>query len=162
MRLQLLLLMFMCCLFLPKTRAVTIPANTNTARSAASVSNTQLLSLSPKEIQRLTGHKMNLMERLQWKKILQKKLRKTHSQEKNSKDTISSISLLTGIVGFVLLFLFPVGGFLLLLTAIVTGIIGRKNNDNPKSAKKALIGLVLGLAAMGLILIFALAYSGGF
>ncbi len=119
------------------------------------------VSLSPKEIQHLTGRKMNLIERLQWK-ILQKKFKKIQAEGNSSKDTISAISLITGIAGFVTLFLVPIAGFLLLLTAIITGIIGRKNNDNPKSRKKALIGLVLGLVAVGLIFIFAIAYSGGF
>jgi uncharacterized membrane protein HdeD (DUF308 family) len=58
--------------------------------------------------------------------------------------------------------LLPIVGFLLLLNAIITGLVARKNNENPRSRKKALIGLILGLVAYALIFVFAIAYAGGF
>ena len=159
MKLRLLLLLMMSGLFLQKTNAVTLPVSANKEIvAAAPVPNTGLLSLSAKEIQHLTGHKMNLMERLQWK-ILQKKLKKTHAEEKTSKDTLSVIALIAGIAGLALIFFVPIAGFLLLLTAVVTGIIARNSSDDPKARKKSLIGLVLGLTGIGLIIIALVAYA---
>ena len=98
------------------------------------------------------------MERLQWK-ILQKKLKKTHAEEKTSKDTLSLIALIAGIAGLALIFFVPIAGFLLLVTAVVTGIIARNSSEDPKSRKKSLIGLVLGLTGIGLIIIALIAYA---
>jgi len=159
MRLRLLLLMMVLCLLLPTTQAVTLPGNANKAAlSAGTAPNSRLPSISAKEIQRLTGHKMNLMERCQWK-ILNKKLRKTQAKEKSSKGTLSIIALIAGIAGLALIFFVPIAGFFLLLTAIVTGIIARNSSDDPKSRKKALIGLVLGLTGIGLVIIALIAYA---
>ena len=159
MRLRLLFLMMVLCFLLSKTYAVAT-ANNSIApvSSAGSVLNAGQLSLSAKEIQRLTGHKLNLVERLQWK-ILQKKFKKTQAKEKDSKDSLSLIALIAGAAGLVLLFIVPIAGFLLLLTAIVTGIIARNSSNDPKSRKKALIGLVLGLTGIGLIIIALIAYA---
>ena len=149
-------------LLLSKTNSAILPSvPTSPIRPNASLPTTPFKTVSAKEVQQLTGRKMNLVERLRWK-IVQKKIKKIQGDEKTSKDTLSTIALITGIVGFVLLFFVPVAGLLLLLTAIITGILGRKNNQNQKSRNRALIGLVLGLAAFGLILIFAIAYSSGF
>ena len=159
MKLRLLLLMMMFCLLLPKINAVTTPVNPGApVNSASTISNSRLLSLSAKEIQHLTGHKMNLMERLQWK-ILQKKFKKTQQKEKTSRDTLSLVALIAGIAGLGLLFLVPIAGFVLLLTAIVTGIVARNSTEDPKSRKNALIGLVLGLVGIGLIVIALIAYA---
>ena len=159
MRLRLLLLMMVLCFLLLKINAVTTPANPGAPVSSAGIlSNSRLLSLAAKEIQHLTGHKMNLVERLQWK-ILQKKLKKTQAKEKTSKDTLSLIALIAGIGGLGLLFFVPIAGFVLLLTAIVTGIVARNSTEDPKSRKNALIGLVLGLTGIGLIVIALIAYA---
>ena len=147
---------------LTEANAVSLPVKIPIkVASGDSISLTASNSFSANEIQQVTGRKMNLTARLQWK-IVQRKLKRIADKERTSKDTLATIALVTGIVGFVLLFFVPIAGFLLLLTAIITGILGRKNNPNVKSRNKALIGLVLGLAAFGLILIFAIAYSGGF
>ena len=159
MRLRLLLLMIVICFLLPKTFAITTPIKPNTpVNSAGPISNSRLLSLSAKEIQHLTGHKMNLVERLQWK-ILQKKLQKKKGKEKTSKDTLSLVAFIAGIAGLGLLFFVPVAGFILLLTAVVTGIVARNSTEDPKSRKNALIGLVLGLTGIGLIVIALIAYA---
>ena len=157
MRLLVLLLMM-----LPLKHFGSSPYNTNTSISNNVSDSTNITtSLRANKVKFFAERKMNLAERLKWK-ILQKKLKRINAEGNTSKDTVSTIALVTGIAGFVLLFLVPLAGFVLLLTAIITGIIGRKNNENPKSRKKALIGLVLGLLAVGLILIFSIAYAGGF
>ena len=159
---RLLLVLMLLSVLFTKTNAVTVPVTIPVKfASADSMSIAASKSFSAKEIQKRTGGKMNLAARLQWK-ILQRKLQRIADKERTSKDTLSTIALVTGIVGFLLLFFVPIAGFLLLLTAIITGILGRKNKPNTKSRNRALIGLVLGLAAFGLILIFAIAYSGGF
>jgi hypothetical protein len=159
MKLRLLLLMMVLCFLLPKTYAVTTPANPGApVSSAGSISNARLLSLSAKEIQHLTGHKMNLIERLQWK-ILQKKFKKPQEKEKTSKNTLSLVALIAGIAGLGLIFFLPIAGFVLLLTAIVTGIVARNSTEDPKSRKNALIGLVLGLVGIGLVIIALIAWA---
>ena len=157
---RLLLLLILLSLVTPKMYAATPQANMHTQLSFNdSVSTTDF----SKQTQDFTAQKMNLVQRLQWK-ILQRKFKKLLPEVKDqkSKDTLSTIALISGVAGFVFLFLFPIVGFLLLLNAIITGLVARKNNENPKSRKKALIGLILGLVAYGLILVFAIAYAGGF
>ena len=163
MRLRPLLLIIFLCLLLPETHALTSPPATITpAAYTDSASIIKITSLSVKEVQRLTGRKMNFLQKLQLK-ILQKKLKKSlrHEENKTSKDTISTIALITGIAGLVLLFLVPIAGFLLIITAIITGIIGLNNNDNPKSRTKALIGLVTALAGIALLLIALVIFASG-
>ena len=160
---QLLLLIFLFGLLLSKTFAANnsfkiAPFNPH----VDSLSITRILSLSPQEVKRLTGYKLNLIERLEWK-ILQKKLKKNlgHPEVKKSKDTISTIALITGVLGLILLFIVPGVGFILLLIGIITGIIGLNNNDNPKSRRKALIGLIAGIVGVLLTLIALIAFVSG-
>jgi len=159
---RLLLLFILMSFQAPKTIAATPQALMHTQFND-SVSTSDLPNLLSKQMQALTAQKMNLVQRLQWK-ILQKKFKKLLPEVKDqkSKDTLSTIALVSGVAGFVLLFLFPLVGFLLLLNAIITGFVARKNNENPKSRKKALIGLILGLVAYALIFVFAIVYAGGF
>lgn len=154
---RLLPFLILLCLLSPQLYASARARN----NSGDSVSIPAFARVAVKEKHAYAGSKMNFIQKLQWK-IVQKKFRKTGFDKATSKDSLATIALIAGVAGFVLLFVVPIAGFVLLLTAIITGILGKKNNENPKSRKKALIGLVLGLVAFGLILAFAIAYSGGF
>ena len=69
------------------------------------------------------------------------------------------VALIAGIAGLGLIFFLPIAGFVLLLTAIVTGIVARNSTEDPKSRKNALIGLVLGLVGIGLVIIALIAWA---
>ena len=159
MRLLLLLLMF-----LPGIHFASAPYKANALmleKSPVAVTNKPVVPAT--SVHQQTGHKMNFFQRWQWK-IIQKKIARKFQREegkKTSKDTLANIALIAGIAGLPLLFLIPIAGFALLITAIITGILGMSKNDNPKSHRKALIGLIIGAVATGLIIIAVIAFVSG-
>lgn len=160
---HLILLFILLYFFLPYGNTASFPVIKNKPSVISdSLSLNKILNLSPKDIQRLSGQKMNLIEKLELK-IIQKKIKKNLSKadEKKSKETVSLIALITGILGLILLFIFPPVSFILILTAIITGIIGVNNNSNQKSRTKALIGLICGLVGVGIFIIALVAFATG-
>ena len=120
--------------------------------------------IKTKEIERLTGKKLNFFEKLQLK-ILQKKLKNFEKGEPTEKQKKQgTLSMLCGFVSFILLFISP----LVLLAiplgvlALVFGIQSLKGNSNAK----AILGVVTGglsllLILVALILVAALLAGGG-
>ena len=128
------------------------------------VSLNKLLTSTPSEIQRLTGKKLNFVERIQLK-LFQKKLLK-HSPEENGEPTAKQrkqgkISMILGISSIALL-LIPYIGILSIpaaIAALVLGIKSLKGNSNTQG----IVGLITGSVTLFIILIAILIVaSGGF
>lgn len=160
----LLLSILVLCIISNKTYAATFPSGHNSfAPQVDSALLKRIVSLNPNEVHRLSRQKMHLVQRIEWK-ILQRKIKKSvvNEDEKNPKETVAFISLITGLLGLVLIFLFPLLGFPLLLTAIITGIIGMNNNKDSKSRRNAIIGLIAGSLGLLLVTLAIIAFAGGF
>ncbi len=160
----LLLSILVLCIISIKAYAATSPSGHNSfALHVDSALLKKIISLNQNEIHRLRGHKLHFLQRIEWR-ILQRKIKKSvvNADEKNPKETVAFISLITGLLGLVLIFLIPILGFPLLLTAIITGIIGMNNNKDPKSRRNAIIGLIAGSLGLLLILLALAAFAGGF
>ena len=138
-----------------------------TVTPSARIDNTPVVDLrkiKTKEIERLTGKKLNLLEKIQLK-ILQKKLRKSEDGQMTEKQKKqATLSMFSGIVSFILLFVSP----LVLLAipfgalALVFGIQSLKGNSNAKG----IIGIATGgisllLILLALVLVAALLAGGG-
>ena len=100
------------------------------------------LQLKPKEIEKLTGHKLTLREKIALK-IYKLKLRKKINGDDPAKNKkLGTLSLIFGIAAFVFVFL-PVLSILslpLAIAAVVLGAISLKGNKNTNG----IIGLILG------------------
>lgn len=158
---NLLLVFLLVMICLQKNFAASSPLLHSPADSAALLKQGSVLQ---QQITATSGYKMNFLHRLQWKwiqKKIKKKMRLAEEVEKN-KNTVSTIALICGVGGLVVLFLVPVLGFLMMLTGIVTGAIGMSNNSNKKSRIKALIGLVAGAAGIVLVGAFIIAFAAVF
>jgi hypothetical protein len=105
------------------------------------------------------------LERKLAQKIIKKRLHQTDKYKAKSKKTLSTISLILGILGLALMFV-PTLNILVLLVApaaIITGFVARKDNEDKKSRLNALIGIIAGFVPFLIILIlFAFFAIGGF
>ena len=155
----LLLLLLVLLASLPKNYAATAPS-----LPVADSVLIKFASLSPKDIQKQTGHRLNLIQKTELK-LLQKKIKKrvlsASADQQHKKDVVSTIALIAGVLGIVTLFLVPGVAFVLMLAAIITGIIGISNNPNPKSRTRALIGLIAGIAGIILTLLALIIFLSG-
>ena len=155
----LLLLLLVLLASLPKNYAATAPS-----LPVADSVLIKFASLSPKDIQKQTGHRLNLIQKTELK-LLQKKIKKrvlsASADQQHKKDVVSTIALIAGVLGIVTLFLVPGVAFVLMLAAIITGIIGISNNPNPKSRTRALIGLIAGIAGILLTLLALIIFLSG-
>ena len=100
------------------------------------------LQLKPNEIERLTGHKLTLKEKIALK-IYKLKLRKKINGDDPAKNKkLGTLSLIFGIAAFVFAFI-PVLGILslpLAIAAVIFGAISLKGNKNTNG----IIGIILG------------------
>ncbi len=127
-----------------------------------SVSILRLTSITPKQVFAAAGYKMNFWQKLQWK-LVQKKLKRTATEDpQKTKDTVSTLALISGTSGLVLLFVVPALGFLLMLGGVVMGIIGLNKNLNRKSRTKALIGLIAGSVGIVFVAAIIIAFASTF
>jgi hypothetical protein len=115
-----------------------------------------LRKIKAKEIEKLTGKKLTLLQKIELK-ILQKKLRRQDDDDsmtaKQKKQ--ATLSMIFGIAGLVLLFV-PTIGLLALpfsILALVFGFLSLKGNSNTK----AIVGVVTGGVTL-IILLIALAF----
>ena len=122
-----------------------------------------LKKIKSKEIERLTGKKLNFLQKIQLK-LLQKKLRQNEDGEMTEKQKKKATwSMILGIASIVLLFI-PFIGILALpaaVLALIFGVQSVKGNSNSKS----IIGIVTGSVTLVLFLIalaFVAAYMSAF
>lgn len=113
--------------------------------------------------------KPGFIQKLEYK-ILQKRVKRlsAHRQDNTSgKNTLSTVSLLLGILALVTIFIPGIAIVALVAApaAIATGIIalGKHYNNNKASRAKAIIGIVLGsLFILFFLVVLILFLSGGF
>ncbi len=124
----------------------------------------KLMSSTPAEIEKITGKKLNFVERIQLK-LFQKKILK-YSPEEGGEPTAKQkkqgkLSMILGISS-ILLLLIPYVGILSIpaaIAAMVLGIKSIKGNSNTQG----IIGLITGSVTLFIILIAILVIaSGGF
>src|SRR4029077_16499721 len=113
-------------------------------------------TIKAKEIEKLTGKKLNLLQKIELK-LLQKKLRKkTDEDELDAKQQRkATLSLILGIAGFVFLFI-PYVVILAIPLAILAIVFGASSMNGKKSNTKSIVGIVLGGVT---ILLFILALA---
>lgn len=118
-------------------------------------------------------NKAGLLRKLQYKLALKRLKQLSNSFDDDiphKRNVLSTISLILGILGLVVLFIPAIAGiaFIVAPAAFITGIIalGKRYNNSKASRAKAIIGLVLGallilLGILGVILLVALFSNGG-
>lgn len=126
----------------------------------------QFSKIKAKDLERFTGKKQSVWQKLQWKLLQSKWVRKalqlgqepiTDQQKKQA-----TLSLIFGIVGFVFLFLFAPIGLVAAILAVIFGLKSIKGNSNTKG----IIGLALGattifIALLAIVLVAAFIASWG-
>lgn len=160
-----LLLILIITFYSKPVNAAVAPSDSIITKSVKhNASLNKFLTSTPSEIEKITGKKLNFVERIQLK-FFQKKLLK-HSPEEGGEPTAKQkkqgkISMILGISSIVLL-LIPYVGLLSIpaaIAAMVLGIKSIKGNSNTQG----LIGLITGSATLFIILIAILIVaSGGF
>jgi hypothetical protein len=143
-------------LFALQTFAAVVPSPTVTPPSL------DFTKMKAKEIEKLTGKKLNLLQKIELK-LLQKKMgKKTGDDEMTEKQKKkASLSMILGITSIVFLFI-PVIGILAIpmaILAIIFGASSMKGNSNTKS----IVGVVTGGVTLLLFVIalaVAIAYLG--
>ena len=119
--------------------------------------------IKAKEIERLTGKKLTLLEKIQLK-ILQKKLKKYDDEEITTKQKKQATwSMILGILSIVLLFIPGIG--LLAIPAAILAIIFGVQSIKGNSNAKGIVGIVTGSVTLFLILLaiaFIAAFLGAF
>jgi hypothetical protein len=149
------LFILLICLLLNSVHASVTPGDSTAAKSFTSkVLLNTLLTSNPAEIQRLTGKKLNFIERISLK-LFQKKLLKqaaaengepTEKQKKQGK-----LSMMFGIPSLVFLFI-PYLNILAIpgaIAALVLGLKSIKGNSNTQG----MIGVITGSATLFLVVI---------
>ena len=109
------------------------------------------LQLKPKEIEKLTGHRLTIREKIAFKIYKLKLLKKISDDDLAKKKKFGKVSLWCGIGAFVLVFI-PVIGILSIpaaIAAVVFGAISLNGNNNTNG----IIGLILGGSFIVLFLI---------
>jgi len=141
---------------MPVTKASTIPA-TRPEPDPVPLLYKKMLSLKARDIEKLTGEKLTIKEKIGlW--VLKKKI-KRHTKE--NKDQ-GQAALVFGIAGAVLLVLglfvpyVILGSLVAAILAIVLGSVARKKDP---SDKKAFAGKLLGWLTLGLIALLILAVA---
>ena len=143
-------------LFSLQTFAAVVPSATVTPPSL------DFTKMKAKEIEKLTGKKLNLLQKIELK-LLQKKLgKKTGGDEMTEKQKKkASLSMILGIISIVFIFI-PYIGILAIpmaILAIIFGASSMKGNSNAKS----IVGVVTGAVTLLLFVIalaVAIAYLG--
>lgn len=123
----------------------------NKGRSAV---HKKMLSLKVRDIQRLTGKKMSLKEKIAFG-ILKRKL-KRQEDPSSSNGQLSLIFGITGVAFFIAGFFLPaffLASIVAAIIAIVVGSVAKKKNHEDR---KAFAGELLGWITLGLILATAL------
>jgi len=137
-----------------------------------------ILNLTPKSYEKATGKKMKLREKIGLKiakKIIKRKLKKAEKKKKRLKkkgkseelldgvgDTIGLLSMIFGILGFILFFVPGISaliGVLFAIAGFVMGLIGLKDSNANKLFRILGIvfgGLVIFLLLLGIIFIASL------
>ena len=112
---------------------------------------TQLVSLSPKQVEKLTGKKLSLKEKIGFL-ILKQKLKKQAKGQGEIRDH-GKLSLIFGIVGLVVLFV-PVLNIASIPLAILAIVQSGKAKKIDPEDRRATAGLVLGIVTLSLLFIF--------
>lgn len=142
--------------------AATYPAAMNKPGAYPdSTLSTAISALTPETLQKASGKKPGLLQKLQLK-LVQKKLRKAMRQDDGSTTKATKVLSVISMVSSGLALGFLIAGWgvpflILTLVGIITGIIALSNNNSRKHRTMAVIGLALGAINITLAILAVLA-----
>jgi hypothetical protein len=122
------------------------------------VSLEQLLTLSPREYEKATGNKLKLKEKIVYKVVRWKLMKKMRTGPTDKQKTLGMLSLVFGILAVGLIFVpsaIGILGILFAVAGLVLGIKSLKGNSNAPG----LIGLILSSAVIFVIILAVIAIA---
>ena len=138
-------------------QAVTVVRSSATSTEANSLKTatvpTDLVKLTTADYEKLSGKKMNLIQKVQFK-LVQKYAAKMPTEEKSSKKTNSLLSLILGIGSFVLLLVSFYASIVVAVVGLILGIRGlRKENARTMATWGIVLSGLLLLLMIGLVIL---------
>lgn len=110
------------------------------------------VSLEIKEIEKLTGKKFTLKEKIGIKFLQHKTKKELKSKKEESKTDLGKTSMILGIIGLGLI-LIPYLFIASVPLAILAIILGNKARKADRNNRKAITGIILGWVTLGLVLL---------